>query len=123
MDIATLTGGRLMSEEVGMTLERAEMGSAGLSDKIVVQKEDTLFLDGLWGKIQIKEPIEQFHKIRLWQGEAGKRLAKLVGGVGGRSFRGEGSSHRCSQSRQSHPGRHCVGAAAHCCTPRVGFLN
>jgi len=88
IDIATLTGGQLVSEEVGMTLENTEVTVLGSAKKVIVSKEDTLILDGLGEKALIKERIEQIREqIAKTKSDYDKekleeRLAKLVGGVG-----------------------------------------
>ena len=88
IDIATLTGGQLVSEEVGMTLENTEVAVMGSAKKVVVSKDDTLIMDGLGEKAAIKERIEQIREqIAKTKSDYDKekleeRLAKLVGGVG-----------------------------------------
>lgn len=88
LDIATLVGGQLISEEVGMTLETAEVTTMGTAKKVVVSKDDTLILDGAGDRQIIKERIEQIREqIAKTKSDYDKekleeRLAKLVGGVG-----------------------------------------
>jgi chaperonin GroEL len=88
IDIATLTGGQLISEEVGMTLENTEVTVLGAAKKVVISKDDTLILDGMGEKGTIKERIEQIREqITKTKSDYDKekleeRLAKLVGGVG-----------------------------------------
>jgi len=88
IDIATLTGGQLVSEEVGMTLETTEIAVMGSAKKVIVSKDDTLILDGLGEKTTIKERIEQIReqivktKSDYDKEKLEERLAKLVGGVG-----------------------------------------
>jgi chaperonin GroEL len=86
-DIAVLTGGTVIAEEVGLTLEKATLNDMGQAKKIVVEKENTTVIDG-HGKAaeikariaQIKQQIEEatsdYDKEKLQE-----RMAKLSGGV------------------------------------------
>jgi chaperonin GroEL len=86
-DIATLTGGNVISDEVGLSLEKASLSDMGQAKKIVVEKENTTLIDG-HGKsadikariAQIKQQIEEatsdYDKEKLQE-----RVAKLSGGV------------------------------------------
>ena len=86
-DIATLTGGNVISDEVGLSLEKASLADMGQAKKIVVEKENTTLIDG-HGKsadiksriAQIKQQIEEatsdYDKEKLQE-----RVAKLSGGV------------------------------------------
>ncbi|MDO4321546.1 MAG: chaperonin GroEL [Lachnospiraceae bacterium] len=86
-DIAILTGGRVISEEVGLDLKEATLDMLGRAKSVKVQKENTIIVDGLGDKDaiqtrigQIKAMIEEtkseFDKEKLQE-----RLAKLSGGV------------------------------------------
>jgi chaperonin GroEL len=86
-DIAVLTGGTVIAEEVGLTLEKATLADLGQAKKIVVEKENTTLIDGHGkpGEIkariaQIKQQIEEatsdYDKEKLQE-----RMAKLSGGV------------------------------------------
>ena len=86
-DIAILTGGVVISEELGMKLENAAVEQLGRARKVVVNKENTTIIDGagkpadIKGRIkQIKAEIEatdsDFDREKLQE-----RLAKLAGGV------------------------------------------
>ena len=86
-DIAILTGGQVISEEVGLSLEKATLNDLGTAKKIVVAKENTTIIDGA-GKVEdIKARAEQIR----WQIEETssdydreklpERMAKLAGGV------------------------------------------
>jgi len=86
-DIAILTGGEVISEEMGLKLANAQIGQLGKARKVVVAKEDTTIIDGsgdtdeIKGRIaQIKSEIEtsdsDFDREKLQE-----RLAKLAGGV------------------------------------------
>jgi chaperonin GroEL len=86
-DIAVLTGGEVIAEEIGLTLEKATLANLGQAKKIVVEKENTTIIDGA-GKpgdikariAQIKQQIEEatsdYDKEKLQE-----RQAKLSGGV------------------------------------------
>jgi chaperonin GroEL len=86
-DIAILTGGTVISEELGMTLESAELEHLGTANKITIDKENTVIVDGAGeasdvearvGQIraQIEETSSDYDREKLQE-----RLAKLVGGV------------------------------------------
>jgi chaperonin GroEL len=86
-DIAILTGGEVIAEEVGLTLEKATLANLGQAKKIHVEKENTTIIDGagkaaeIKGRIaQIKQQIEEatsdYDKEKLQE-----RMAKLSGGV------------------------------------------
>jgi chaperonin GroEL len=86
-DIATLTGGTVISDEVGLSLEKATMNDLGEAKKIVVEKENTTIIDGAGKPADIKARIES---IRQQAEEATsdydkeklqERVAKLSGGV------------------------------------------
>jgi chaperonin GroEL len=87
-DIATLTGGEVISEERGMKLESAALTQLGTAKKIVITKDDTTIVDGggtetaITGrinqlKIQIDDTSSEYDREKLQE-----RLAKLAGGVG-----------------------------------------
>ena len=86
-DIATLTGGKFITEDLGLKIENAEMEMLGQAKKIVVTKDDTTIVEGkgaheaVQGRIaQIKRQIEDtdsdYDREKLQE-----RLAKLAGGV------------------------------------------
>ena len=86
-DIAILTGGVVISEEVGLTLENATLEMLGRADKVVVSKENTTIVDGAGDKeaiaqrvqtikAQIETTTSEYDKEKLQE-----RLAKLAGGV------------------------------------------
>jgi chaperonin GroEL len=86
-DIAVLTGGTVISEEVGLSLEKATLNDLGEAKKIVVEKENTTVIDGAGKASDIKARIES---IRQQAEEATsdydkeklqERVAKLSGGV------------------------------------------
>jgi chaperonin GroEL len=86
-DIATLTGGTVISDEVGLSLEKATMNDLGDAKKIIVEKENTTIIDGAGKPADIKARIESirqqieeatsdYDKEKLQE-----RVAKLSGGV------------------------------------------
>jgi chaperonin GroEL len=86
-DIAVLTGGTVISDEVGLSLEKATLNDLGEAKKIVVEKENTTIIDGAGKQADIKARIES---IRQQVEEATsdydkeklqERVAKLSGGV------------------------------------------
>ena len=86
-DIAILTGGTVISDEVGLSLEKATLNDLGEAKKIVVEKENTTIIDGAGKASDIKSRIES---IRQQAEEATsdydkeklqERVAKLSGGV------------------------------------------
>jgi chaperonin GroEL len=86
-DIAVLTGGTVISDEVGLSLEKATLNDLGDAKKIVVEKENTTIIDGAGKQADIKARIDS---IRQQAEEATsdydkeklqERVAKLSGGV------------------------------------------
>ncbi|HXQ12550.1 MAG TPA: chaperonin GroEL [Caulobacteraceae bacterium] len=86
-DIATLTGGQLISEDLGIKLENVTLDMLGKAKKVTITKDDTTIVDGSGAKAdiearigQIKKQIEDttsdYDKEKLQE-----RLAKLAGGV------------------------------------------
>ncbi|MDD3896618.1 MAG: chaperonin GroEL [Candidatus Peribacteraceae bacterium] len=86
-DIAALTGGRVISEEVGLKLENAGMDDLGKARRVVCTKDDTLIVDGAGKKSEIEARMNQikaaldkttsdFDREKLQE-----RLAKMSGGV------------------------------------------
>jgi chaperonin GroEL len=87
-DIAVLTGGQVVSEEVGLKLESATLDLLGSARKVVVTKDDTTIVEGggtpddITGRVnQIKAEIERSDS-DYDQEKLQERLAKLAGGVG-----------------------------------------
>ncbi len=86
-DIAILTGGRVISEEVGLKLENTKLEDLGKAAKIVVTKDYTLIVDGAGSKKDIAARIEEL-KANIDQTKSDfdreklqERMAKLSGGV------------------------------------------
>ncbi|MDY0016370.1 MAG: chaperonin GroEL [Candidatus Delongbacteria bacterium] len=86
-DIAILTGGELITEELGMKLENAELEMLGSAKTVIIDKENTKIVDGLGKKKDIQNRIESIKKqIETTTSDYDKeklneRLAKLAGGV------------------------------------------
>jgi chaperonin GroEL len=86
-DIAVLTGGQVISEEIGLSLETAEIEQLGSASKIKADKENTTIVQGKGELAKIKERISEIKKeIELSDSDYDKeklqeRLAKLSGGV------------------------------------------
>ena len=86
-DIAILTGGNVITEELGRTLESATIDDLGKAGRVVIDKENTTIVDGAGDKekiearvkqikAQIEETTREYDKEKLQE-----RLAKLAGGV------------------------------------------
>jgi chaperonin GroEL len=86
-DIAVLTGGEVVAEEKGLTLENIDESWFGKAKKVVVRKEDTTIIEGAGAAKLVKDRIAQIKKeIDLSDSSYDKeklqeRLAKLSGGV------------------------------------------
>ncbi len=88
-DIATLTGGKMIAEDLGNKLENVQLADLGRAKRIVVAKDSTTLIDGAGGKAAIEARVKQL-RTQLEDITAGsdydreklqERLAKLVGGV------------------------------------------
>lgn len=86
-DIAVLTGGKAISEDIGVKLENVSLTDLGRAKKVIINKEDTTIIEGagdsadLEGRIkqirtQIEDTTSDYDREKLQE-----RLAKLVGGV------------------------------------------
>ncbi|HSG98911.1 MAG TPA: chaperonin GroEL [candidate division Zixibacteria bacterium] len=86
-DIATLTGGKVISEEVGFKLENVQIQDLGRAKKIVVDKDNTTIVEGAGAKDAIQARIGQIRKqiedttSDYDREKLQERLAKLAGGV------------------------------------------
>src|SRR6185436_13657898 len=86
-DIATLTGGQLISEDLGIKLENVTLEMLGKAKKITITKDDTTIVDGAGDKTAIEARIAQIKKqiedttSDYDKEKAQERLAKLAGGV------------------------------------------
>jgi chaperonin GroEL len=86
-DIAILTGGKVIAEEVGLTLEKVTLADLGQAKRIEVGKENTTIIDGAGAaadiearvkqiRVQIEEATSDYDREKLQE-----RVAKLAGGV------------------------------------------
>jgi chaperonin GroEL len=86
-DIAVVTGGKVISEELGLKLEKAELNDLGQARKIVVTKDNTTIIEGNGSKDDIEKRIKQIKKeLEITESDFDKeklqeRLAKLSEGV------------------------------------------
>ena len=86
-DIATLTGGEVITSELALELKDTTIEQLGRAKQVKVQKENTIIVDGLGDKAQIKERVNQIKaQIEETKSEFDKenlqeRLAKIAGGV------------------------------------------
>ena len=86
-DIAILTGGTVISEETGLTLEKATLEMLGTAEKVTVDKENTTIVNGVGDKDQIADRIAQIRvqientKSTYDKEKLQERLAKMSGGV------------------------------------------
>ncbi|MBQ3315907.1 MAG: chaperonin GroEL [Kiritimatiellae bacterium] len=86
-DIAILTGGRLVSEDIGVKLENVGVEMLGRAKKVVVDKDNTTIVEGLGKSADIKARVEQLKKqiedttSDYDREKLQERLAKLAGGV------------------------------------------
>ena len=86
-DIAVLTGGKVISDEVGLKLENTEITDLGQARKVTATKENTTIVDGAGTKEAIAARVEQIRKeVELSESDYDKtdlqkRLARLSGGV------------------------------------------
>ena len=117
-DIAILTGGRVISEDLGIKLENVQLGDLGDAKKVTIDKDNTTIVEGsgassdIQGRVnqlrsQIEETTSDYDREKLQE-----RLAKLVGG-GGRHQ--GGSSHRNRDEREEGPRRRCDACHPGCC--------
>jgi chaperonin GroEL len=86
-DIAVLTGGRVISEDIGVKLENVSIDDLGEARKVIVDKDNTTIIEGVGRKAdlqgrmtairkQIEETVSEYDREKLQE-----RLAKLTGGV------------------------------------------
>jgi len=86
-DIAVLTGGRFISEDMGMKLETAELSDLGTCERIVIDKDNTTIINGLGNKSDIQARVSQIRSqidsvtSDYDREKLQERLAKLAGGV------------------------------------------
>jgi chaperonin GroEL len=86
-DIAILTGGKVIAEEIGLTLEKVTLADLGAAKRVEVGKENTIIIDGAGAaadiearvkqvRVQIEEATSDYDREKLQE-----RVAKLAGGV------------------------------------------
>ena len=86
-DLAILTGGKVVAEELGLTLDKTTAEHLGMAGRVEISKEATIIIDGAGDKeaianrvsairVQIEEATSDYDKEKL-----GERVAKLAGGV------------------------------------------
>jgi chaperonin GroEL len=86
-DMATLTGGRLIADEVGLKLENVALGDLGRVKRVIVSKDDTTLIEGAGSKKDIQSRCDQIRTqienttSDYDQEKLQERLAKLAGGV------------------------------------------
>ena len=86
-DIAILTGGKVISEEIGLKLENTELSDLGQARKVIATKENTTIVDGKGTEAEISSRVDQIKKeIKASDSDFDKeklqeRFAKLTGGV------------------------------------------
>jgi len=86
-DIAVLTGGKVITEDVGLKLENVELTDLGKAKKVIATKENTTIVEGAGKKSEIEERVAQIKKL-VEQSDSSfdkeklqERVAKLAGGV------------------------------------------
>ncbi len=86
-DIAILTGGTVISEEVGLSLEKATLDDLGTAKKVNITKDNTTIIDGAGSEAEIKARVEQIRQqiedatSDYDREKLQERVAKLAGGV------------------------------------------
>ena len=86
-DIAVLTGGKVIAEEVGLSLESATLEHLGNAKRVVLNKDNTTIIDGAGAQVDIEARVAQIRKqVEETSSDYDKeklqeRLAKLAGGV------------------------------------------
>ena len=86
-DIATVTGATLITDDLWIKLEDATIDMLGKADKVIVNKDETIIVDGKWDTDEINDRANQI-RAQIWitkseydKEKLAERLAKLVGGV------------------------------------------
>ena len=86
-DLAVLTGGKVISEEIGFNLETATLDMLGTAKRIVIDKDNTTIIDGAGSETEIAGRVKQMRaqiedtKSDYDREKLQERLAKLIGGV------------------------------------------
>jgi len=86
-DIAVLTGGRVIADEIGLSLEKTELTDLGRAKKVQISKENTTIIDGFGDQKQIENRVQQI-RVQIEETTSDydreklqERVAKLAGGV------------------------------------------
>ncbi len=86
-DIAILTGGQVISEEVGLSLDTVQLEQLGQAKRVQISKENTTIVDGLGAKAEIEARVQQI-RVQIEESTSDydkekmqERVAKLAGGV------------------------------------------
>ncbi|MBL8763550.1 MAG: chaperonin GroEL [Phycisphaerae bacterium] len=86
-DLAVLTGGKALMEELGLDLEKVEISDLGRAKKVTIDKDNCTIVEGAGSQAEIKGRIEQIrHQVEITTSDYDRekleeRLAKLAGGV------------------------------------------
>lgn len=86
-DIAILTAGTVISEEIGLELEKSTLADMGQAKRVLISKDTTTIIDGVGDKISINSRVAQINKQReeatsdYDREKLQERIAKLAGGV------------------------------------------
>ena len=127
-DIAVLTGGQVISEDLGIKLENVTLNDLGTAKRITIDKDNTTIVDGggtreaLEGRVrqiraQIEETTSDYDREKLQE-----RLAKLVGGVAVINV-GAATETEMKGSGRRRPERHPSGRGRRHCSGRRGRLH
>ena len=137
-DMAILTGGQVVSEELGLKLETATIEQLGRAKRVVVDKDDTTIIGGAGTRSSIEGRIQQIrHEMDKTTSDYDRekleeRLAKLAGGVAVvrvgapsevRDEIKEGGAGRCHQRHQGGSGRGNRPGRGTCTAPLHGSLG
>lgn len=86
-DIAIATGAQFISEDVGLTLEEAELDVLGTAEKVIISKDDSIIMGGAGEKADVTERVSQIESAietttsQYDQEKLQERLGRLTGGV------------------------------------------
>lgn len=86
-DIAILTGGTVISEEIGRKLDSVELADLGSARQVRINKDETTIIDGVGDKVAIRQRVDQIRALleettsEFDRDKLQERLAKLAGGV------------------------------------------
>lgn len=86
-DIATVTGAQVISEELGLKLDKVQLSQMGSARRVVITKENTLIVDGKGAQEAVETRVKQIRSVlaettsEFDKEKLQERLAKLVGGV------------------------------------------